>query len=121
MILAREGPMGKLTRFMSDEKLQAEGLAIMTELIRRDLLRVNVSLANLLSVISCRAGEAYVTGSRDSAGAIDFRQPIKQRTFEAPKPRGPGITLTVRQQFRLPPADEEEVSKLLDEMTKKSE
>jgi hypothetical protein len=55
-----------LTRFKSDEKLQAEALDILTEMIRRNLLTVSAFIDDPPVSFSCRVREAIITGSRSA-------------------------------------------------------
>jgi hypothetical protein len=99
--------VGLLTRFKSNEKLQAEALDILTEMIRRNLLTASVYIADPACFLSCDIIDAYPTGSRDAT-----RKEIlnSYMTGVIPKRKGgPGITLTINQEFRLPPKDEGEV------------
>ena len=54
--------MSILVRLKSDAKLQVEALDVIDELIRRDLLRIDVLISNVSAVLSCRPSEVYVTG-----------------------------------------------------------
>jgi hypothetical protein len=72
-----------LTRFKSDEKLQAEALDILEEMIRRDLLTVSVSITGSPIFLSCAVREAIV---ENKAGA--------------------GIELLLDREFKLPADDE---------------
>ena len=45
--------MGLLTRFKSNEKLQAEALDILTEMIRRNLLTASVYISDPACVFLC--------------------------------------------------------------------
>jgi hypothetical protein len=58
--------MGILTRFKSDEKLQAEALDILTEMIRRDLLTVSVLITDPSVVLKCHVREAIIANSRSA-------------------------------------------------------
>jgi hypothetical protein len=99
--------MSFLIRFKSNEKLQAEALDILTEMIRRDLLTASVIISDPDYVLSCNILDAYPTGSRDAT-----RQEILNSYMTGVLPKrkgGPGITLTANQVFRLPPKDEAHV------------
>jgi len=48
------------------EKLQAEALDILTEMIRRNLLTASVSISDPACSLSCNILDAYPTGSRDA-------------------------------------------------------
>ena len=98
--------MGLLTRFKSNEKLQAEALDILTEMIRRNLLTASVYISDPACVFLCNFLDAYPAGSRDAT-----RKEIlnSYMTGVMPKRKGEGITLTINQEFRLPPKDEADV------------
>jgi len=96
--------MSVLTRFKSDEKLQAEALDILSELIKRDLLRVDVRISDPSMVLACRPAEVYVTGDRSATVDEILRWygagvPPKGR-------RGPGITISLAGELRLTPDQE---------------
>jgi hypothetical protein len=94
-------------RFKSDEKLQAEALDILTELIRRNLLTASVGIAEPSCSISCNILDAYPTGSRDATRAEILNSYM---TGTLPKPKGgPGITLLINQLFRLPVEQETKI------------
>jgi hypothetical protein len=96
-----------LNRFKSDEKLQAEALAILKEAIRRNLLTASVVVSDPDCSLSCNILDAYPTGSRDAT-----RQEILNSYMTGVLPKrkgGPGITLTINQEFRLPPKVQAEV------------
>ena len=97
--------MGLLTRFKSNEKLQAEALDILTEMIRRNLLTASVYISDPACVFLCNFLDAYPAGSRDAT-----RKEILNSYMTGVKRNGgPGITLTINQEFRLPPKDEADV------------
>ena len=99
--------MGLLTRFKSNEKLQAEALDILTEMIRRNLLTASVYISDPACVFLCDILDVYPAGSRDAT-----RKEILNSYMTGVMPKrknGPGITLTINQEFRLPPKDEADV------------
>jgi hypothetical protein len=99
--------MSVLTRFKSNEKLQAEALDILMEMIRRDLLTAEVHILDPECALVCNILDAFPTGSRD---ATMERVLNSYMTGVLSKRKGgPGITLTINQQFRLPPKAEAEV------------
>ena len=99
--------MGLLTRFKSNEKLQTEALDILAEMIRRDLLTASVHISDPPCSLSCNILDAYPTGSRDATAQEVLNSYM---TGVLPKRKGgPGITLTINQQFRLPPQAEADV------------
>ena len=106
--------MGILTRFKSNEKLQAEALDILNELIKRDLLTVDVLIEVPPCIVTVKPGEAYITGSRSLSGFNLFRARI---TGEMPKKNsnaGPGICLNLRDKFRFGTvAEEKHVSEVV--------
>ena len=83
--------MGMLTRFKSDEKLQAEALDILTELIRRDLLTVSVNITDPDGVFSCPVREAIVAGSRSYTQREIMQELLTGKSIK--KKGGPGIDL----------------------------
>jgi hypothetical protein len=101
-----------LTRFKSNEKLQAEALDILTEMIRRKLLTASVNIPDPPISLSCHILDAYVTGSRDATS-----QEILSSYMTGVQPKrkgGPGITVTINQAFRLLPDEEANVRATLD-------
>jgi hypothetical protein len=105
--VCRRQQVDLLIRFKSNEKLQAEALGILTEMIRRNLLTASVYISDPACVFSCNILDAYLTGSRSVT-----RKEIWNSYMTGVMPKrkgGPGITLTINQQFRLPPKDEAEV------------
>jgi hypothetical protein len=96
--------VGILTRFKSDEKLQAEALDILTEMIRRDFLSVSVYITDPSCVLSCRVREAIVANSRSATQKEIVRELLTGESIK--KKGGPGIELLLNQQFRLPSEDE---------------
>jgi hypothetical protein len=99
--------VGLLTGFKSNEKLQAEALDILTEMIRRNLLPASVYISDPACSLSCNILDAHPTGSRDAT-----RKEILNSFMTGVLPKrkgGPGITLTINQEFRLPPKNEAEV------------
>ena len=95
--------MGLLTRFKSNEKLQAEALDILTEMIRRNLLTASVYISDPACVFLCNILDVYPAGSRDAT-----RKEILNSYMTGVMPKrknGPGTTLTINQEFRLPPKD----------------
>jgi hypothetical protein len=106
-ITIRRISVSLLTRFKSDEKLQAEALDILTEMIRRNLLTVSAFIDDPPVSFSCRVREAIITGSRSATQKEIIRElltgePIKRKG-------GPGIELLLNQNFRLPPEQEAQV------------
>lgn len=99
--------MSILTKFKSNEKLQAEALDILNELIRRELLIVDVSITSPLCIFQSRAAEAYVAGSQSLSGTDLFRAQITGEMPKKNKHVGPGIALRLRHQFRFGSAAEE--------------
>lgn len=99
--------MSLLTRFKSDEKLQAEALDILTEIIRRDLLTVSASITDPPISLSCRVREAIIAGSRSAAQKEITTQTLTGEPVK--KKGGPGIELLLSQVFRLPPDEEAQV------------
>ena len=108
--------MSLRTRFKSNEKLQAETLDILTELIRRDLLTTSVSISDPDCVLSCNILDAYPTGSRSAT----MREVLNSyMTGVLPKRKGgPGITLTIDQRFRLLPKEKADISSRLAGLTR---
>ena len=100
--------MGVLTRFKSNERLQAEALDILNELIRRDLLIVDVSITSPFCSFESRASEAYVAGSQSLSGTDLFRAQITGEMPKNNKHAGPGIALRLRHQFRFGSQAEEQ-------------
>jgi hypothetical protein len=92
---------------MSDEKLQAESLDLLAELIRRNLLTASVNITEPPCVMSCAILDAFPTGSR-SATKADILSSYMTGTLPKKK-GGPGITLSINQPFRLPAQKEAEV------------
>jgi hypothetical protein len=106
--------VGVLTRFKSNEKLQAEALDILTEMIRRELLTVSVWISDPSIHLSCPVREAIVAGSRSTTQKeimieLITGQPIKKKG-------GPGIDLLINEQFRLPTDQEAQVRDQLAKM-----
>ena len=97
--------MGLLTRFKSNEKLQAEALDILTEMIRRNLLTASVYISDPACVFLCNILDAYPAGSRDATR----KEILNSYMTGVKRKNGPGITLTINQEFRLPPKDEADV------------
>jgi len=103
--------VGVLTRFKSNEKLQNEALDILTELIRRNLLTASVNISDPDCCFVCNVLDAYLTGSRSATMSEILSSYM---TGALPKRKGgPGITLTINQQFRLPPKDAAEARRAL--------
>jgi hypothetical protein len=99
--------MSFLVRFQSNEKLQAEALDILTELIRRDLLTASVNISDPDISLSCNILDAYPTG-RGTATKQEILN--SYMTGVLPKRKGgPGITLTIGQRFKLLPQEEAQV------------
>jgi hypothetical protein len=112
--------MSVLTRFKSNEKLQAEALDVLDELISRRLLVVNVPIVMPFSSLECRPTDAYVSGSRPLAGTDLFRAQIAGEMPETNKSVGPGISLALREQFRFgSPVEEQQASRALEEALQK--
>ena len=111
-----ERAMSLRTRFKSNEKLQAETLDILTELIRRDLLTTSVSISDPDCVLSCNILDAYPTGSRSAT----MREVLNSyMTGVLPKRKGgPGITLTIDRRFRLLPKEKADISSRLAGLTR---
>ncbi|MEY9575847.1 hypothetical protein ABIE88_003423 [Bradyrhizobium diazoefficiens] len=104
--------MSLRARFMSDEKLQAEALDLLAELIRRDLLTASVNITDPSCVVSCAILDAFPTGSRDASQAEILSSYM---TGTLPKKKGgPGITLSINQAFRLSVQKEAEVRAALE-------
>jgi hypothetical protein len=99
--------VGLLTRFKSDVKLQADALDILTEMILRNLLTASVHISDPACSLCCNILDAYPTGSRDATRGEILNSYL---TGVLPKRKGgPGITLTINQEFRLPPKSDAEV------------
>ena len=89
-----------LTRFKSDEKLQAEALDVLTEMIRWDLLTVTVSITDPSVSLSCRVQEAALAYRRTATQKEIIRELLTGEPIK--KKGGPGIELSLSQKFRLP-------------------
>ena len=100
--------MGALTRFKSNEKLQAEALDILNELIRRDLLEVSVLITSPPCIVTSRPTEAYVAGSQSLSGTDLLRAQVTGKMPKNNKAAGPGIALRLREQFRFGSQAEEQ-------------
>jgi hypothetical protein len=91
-----------LNRFKSNEKLQAEALVILKEMIRRNLLSVSVSISDPSYCVSCPVMDAYALrfATKDEiAHELITGEPIKTKGAE-------GIALVLNQRFRMATDDE---------------
>ena len=91
--------MSVLTRFKSDEKLQAEALDILEEMIRRNLLAASVSVAETPVFLSCPIREAIVAEGRPA----DINELLTGKPSINKRAR---IELVLDQPFRLTSDDE---------------
>jgi|SRR6516164_1604250 len=82
--------MGLLPRLKSDKKLQAEGLDILTEMIRRELLNVSVAITDPSISLHCPVRDAIVR--REAT--------VRELLTGEPIKGGPGIGLTLTRPFR---------------------
>jgi hypothetical protein len=91
-----------LNRFKSNEKLQAEALVILKEMIRRNLLLVSVPITDPSYCLPCPVMDAYArrTATRgDIVQELITREPIKNKGAE-------GIELVLNLRFRMATDDE---------------
>jgi hypothetical protein len=115
-----EERMSRLTKFKSNERLQADALDVLNELVGRGLLVVDVPIVTPFSSLGCRPTEAYITGSRSLSGTDAFRAAVTGEMPEKNKHAGVGISLSLRQQFRFgSPAEEQQASEALEEALRK--
>lgn len=99
--------MGILTRFRSDERLQADALDILSELIKRDLLRIDVRLSDPPAILGCRPADVYVTGERSATSEDILRW---HATGKRPnRLRGPGIRISLADELRPTPDQEAKI------------
>ena len=94
--------MSILVRLKSDAKLQVEALDVIDELIRRDLLRIDVLISNVPAVLSCRPSEVYITGGGSATSRVVFRTHMMGSVAALPeRKRGLGITVILADTLRL--------------------
>ena len=100
--------MSILVRLKSDAKLQVEALDVIDELIRRDLLRIDVLISNVPAVLSCRPSEVYVTGGGSATSREVFRAHMAGSVAPLPERKpGLGITVILADKLRLGTEDDE--------------
>jgi phage host-nuclease inhibitor protein Gam len=101
-----------LTRFKSNEKLQAEALDILREMIRRELLTVSVVITDPQTSLSCRVMDAFerrTATQKEITRELLTGEPIKKKGAE-------GIELVLGQKFRL--SSDDETRQFRDQMRK---
>ena len=100
--------MSILVRLKSDAKLQVEALDVIDELIRRDLLRIDVLISNVPAILSCRPSEVYVTGGASATSREVFRTHMTGSVAPLPERKpGLGITVILADKLRLGTEDDE--------------
>ena len=100
--------MSILVRLKSDAKLQVEALDVIDELIRRDLLRIDVLISNVPAILSCRPSEVYVTGGGSATSREVFRTHMAGSVAPLPERKpGLGITVILADKLRLSTEDDE--------------
>lgn len=87
-----------LARFRSNVQLQATAIEVLEELIRRDLLQIDLWIVNLGVNLTCAASEVYVTGSRSVSSGELFNAMIGEWTSDL---SGPGVTIKLKGGYRL--------------------
>jgi phage host-nuclease inhibitor protein Gam len=91
-----------LTRFKSNEKLQAEALDILTEMIRRKMLTVSVAITDPQTSFSCQVMDTFerrTATQKEITRELLTGEPIKKKGAE-------GIELVLGRKFRLSTDDE---------------
>lgn len=97
--------MPYFARFRSNVQLQVIAIEVLEELMRRDLLEISVWIVNLRMLVSSRPSEVYATGS-NTVSSTEFLN--AHLGLPATDHSGPGVTIRLKQGYKIGTDKEEE-------------